>query len=139
MKNKGFTMIELVVAIAIMGIIMILAIPSVKYIQAANRDKKFVAYEKAISMASKAYTDAYSEDMFGSTNTGCAIVTYADLKEKDLIDDIQLRNTDCGRQDTFIYVRRNKKGNYNYDPYVTCRENNKIVYGSGKKPNELKQ
>lgn len=139
MKNKGFTMIELVVAIAIMGIIMILAIPSVKYIQAANRDKKFVAYEKAISMASKAYTDAYSEDMFGSTNTGCAIVTYADLKEKDLIDDIQLRNTDCGRQDTFIYVRRNKNGNYNYDPYVTCRENNKIVYGPGKKPNELKQ
>ena len=94
--KKGFTLIELVVAIAILGIIMIIAVPAVNYIQNDNKDTKYSTYEKAINSAAKAYVDAYNEDLFGIDNTGCAVISYNDLKEKDLIEDIQVRNTDCG-------------------------------------------
>ncbi len=140
MKNRGFTMIELVVTIAILGVLMIIALPTVNYIQANNRNKKFIAYEKAIISSSKLYTDQYSEDMFGSRNTGCAIIKYEDLKERDLIEEIQIKDTICDNSKikstdyknyTYVIVRKSKNGNLNYEGVVSCRtKSSKLLYGT---------
>lgn len=142
MNKNGFTMIELVVAVAIMGIIMIIAIPSVNYIQNDNKDTKYRAYAKSIDAASKLYIDNYSEDIIGSKNSGCGVIRYEDLKEKDLIEDIQLKNTNCGndatgnKNYTYIKVRKSKNGNYGYESNVTCRDSKgNILFG---KPTEGK-
>ena len=124
MKNKGFTLIELVVAIAILGVIMIVALPSISYIQKSNKDTKFRAYYKAVNTAGKAYNDSYSEDLFGTRNTGCAIIKYSDLKTKKLIEDIQVRNTDCGGENTCVVVRKSKNGNYHYETNMKCLAKN---------------
>ncbi len=139
MNKKALTLIELVVTIAILGIITIVAIPSVKNIQELNIDKKFVAFEKSIAAASKLYVDNYQEDIFGSRGTGCEIIYYEDLKAKDLIEDIQVKDTNCNNYGapaehdyTFIIARRTKNMNVNYETYMSCRDsNNKIVYGKG--------
>lgn len=135
-KLKGFTMIELVVAVAIMGVIMIIAIPSIKYIQGSNKDTKYKAYEKAINAAAKAYVDTYYEDLFGQRNTGCAVIYYENLKEKDLIEDIQVKDSYCNNDSTdksytFTVVHKTKNNNYNYDTNVTCRDKNTkdVIYG----------
>ena len=51
MKNKGFTLIELLVAITIMGIIVLMALPSVRRVQLDNKEQKYVAYEKTLKTA----------------------------------------------------------------------------------------
>jgi uncharacterized repeat protein (TIGR02543 family)/prepilin-type N-terminal cleavage/methylation domain-containing protein len=130
MNKKGFTLVELVVAIAILGVITLIAIPTVKSIQSNNTKSKYITYEKALTTSGKAYTDAYDEDLFGAANSGCAIVNYSDLKERDLIQDIQLKNTSCSKY-TCIYVRKTKNGNYHYETHTTCIEKNEIVFGDG--------
>lgn len=129
--RKGFTLIELVVAIAILGVLMIIAIPSVKNIQNSNHDKKYEVYEKAITNSSKLYVDAYSEDLFGVSNTGCAVIKYDDLKVKDLIEDIQLKNTNCNDPGTCVRVKKDKNGSYHYETNIVCKENGNIVFKDG--------
>ena len=39
-NNKGFTMVELLVAMAIMGLLVIMAFPTIRSIQMNNQEKK---------------------------------------------------------------------------------------------------
>ena len=129
-NNKGFTMVELVVAIAILGVLMLIALPTVRMIQTNNKNSKYRAYEKSVASSSKLYVDSYGEDLFGKTHTGCAIIKYSDLKERDLVEDIQIKNNDCSKDDnTYIIVKRTRNKNDHYFPHLTCYENNTIVYG----------
>ena len=78
MKKRGFTLVELLVVITIIGIITMLALPGVQKIQNRNRNKKYEAYADTIESAGKLYTDAYADDMFGMEGSGCAIIKYQD-------------------------------------------------------------
>ena len=77
MNKKGFTLVELIVVIAIMGVILILALPQVGRIRANNRDAKFDAYAQAIERGAKLYVDNYSRDLFGYSDSGCVEVKYS--------------------------------------------------------------
>ena len=91
MKNKkGFTLVELLVAIAIMGIITAIAIPMIRNIREGNENKQYQTYAESLKHAAKLYLDSYEEDMFGRQETGCAIITYNQLKSRNLIKDIPL-------------------------------------------------
>ena len=128
-NNKGFTMVELVVAVAVLGVLMLIALPTVRMIQINNKNSKYRAYEKSVASSSKLYVDSYGEDLFGKEHTGCAIIFYKDLKERDLVEDIQIKNNDCSKDDTYIIVKRTRNKNDHFFPHLTCRENNKIIYG----------
>ena len=52
-KNKGFTLVELLATIAIMGMIMILVTPSIVNLQNNNKKKKFEYYGKTLVEAAK--------------------------------------------------------------------------------------
>ena len=43
-NNKGFTLIEVLVAITIMGIITVMALPGVQQLQSRNRERKYEKY-----------------------------------------------------------------------------------------------
>lgn len=129
MKKQGFTLVELVVAIAILGVITLIAIPTVKKIQESNQKTKYIAYAKSLKSATKAFADAYEEDLFGATNSGCATVKYSDLKAKELVSDIQIKNITCDDDnETFIYVMKSKNGNHGYFSNIVCRQGTDIIY-----------
>ena len=128
-KNQlGFTIIEVIITIAIIGIILVMALPLIGSLKDVN--KKFDAYSSSLLSASKLYTDNKEEELFGNAEEGCAIITFQMLEEANLIKDVSEKNYSCNSTNTQILVMKDKDGLTYFDE-VTCfeKENKEnIVY-----------
>ena len=132
-KTTGFTLIELVVAIAILGIIITIALPVVNGIQVKNEKKKYVSYEESIISSAKLYIDSYGEDKFNKRdlNTQCASIKFEELKSRNLLKSYNLDGVECTGtgDDIAAYVVREESGNYKYYPTIICKKNGEeVVY-----------
>lgn len=127
--EKGFTLIELIVTISIMGVMLILALPQVSKLQQANKDKKYDAYYASIERGAKLYIDTYAKDLFGNNNSGCVAIKYSDLKKQNLAKDFGSSEVTCGNDsETYVEVRK-VNSEYLYSIAMVCRdEKDKIVY-----------
>lgn len=135
-NNKGFTLIEVLVAITIMGIITVMALPGVQQLQSRNRERKYEKYGESLVSSAKLYVDSNEEDIFGYASSGCVDITYKELETKALVKDYETNGVTCAgnfdngdsSDDTFIHVEK-KNDKYVYEPYITCTDKNgKIVY-----------
>ncbi len=118
-NNAGFTLVELIVTISILGIITLLSFPLIRNIATKGDQKKYDEYLEILTNGAKLYNDSYSEDLFGHYEVGCAYVTYDDLEKKKLIKDIQVAELTCDTSNTFVKVEKNKN-RYKYTPYMGC-------------------
>ena len=59
MKNKGFTLVELLVAIVILGIITGLSIPLLRVISNNRTEKQYKTYMDSMIASAKLYNDSY--------------------------------------------------------------------------------
>ena len=136
-NNSGFTLVELVVAVAVLGIITAISLPAINNIQTRNQEKKYTTYEDSILSSVKLYVDAYEEDEFdkSSLKAQCKAVKYEDLKNHNLLKEYDISGVKCqGRkvgQDENIaaYVYKGTDGKYEYYPMIYCQKNGKNVYG----------
>lgn len=128
MNRKGFTLVEVLIVVTILGIIMGLSVPLIRNIQKKNENKKFGVYGKSLVSSAKLYTDSYGIDMFGESNYGCNEISYHDLSKKVLLKDIEGVNASCDDDETLVRViKLNDK--YTYETKITCKnENGKKVY-----------
>ena len=89
MNNKGFTLIEALLVIAIIGILLLTLIPSVITIINKNKEKSCISTRDSIISAAKMYV---AENKYDAINCGNNIVTittlkeYGNIPEKDLDD-----------------------------------------------------
>ena len=132
-NRKGFTLVELLVAISIMGLILVMAIPSIRNLQNSNRETKYEKYGDSILSGTKLYIDSYGKDEFGNAATGCVDIPYSLLKKKNLVKDIKVDNTVCTSKDadnqeiTFVRVRK-ANDQYSYELSIKCTRNGAVVY-----------
>lgn len=130
-NNKGFTLIEVLVSITIMGIITAIALPEVQQLQSKNREKKFVTYEDSLKSSARLYVDSNAVDLFGYREVGCAIINYHELKAKALVKDYATNGITCANNDTFVVVNKSN-GKYTYDVHIKCTKDGKLEYESYK-------
>lgn len=149
MNNKGYTLVELMMAIIIIGIIMGMSFPAIRKIQESNTNQKYTTYGESLVAAAKLYVDAYEEDLFlyeddfdkmslaelnNQMKNGtllpdksqCAFISYEDFKERMLIKDISINGITCYNKNTFVRVIR-KDGKYSYKYYLACGKQTKKI------------
>ena len=126
-NNKGFTMVELLVAMAIMGLLIIMAFPTIRAIQSNNTSTKYKEYGKAALSASKLYVDSYEEDLFDlNDNNGMKSIDLNDLVKKDLLKDISMSDSTCLNGSSVNIIKY--KDDYTYCLNLICSTGGKEVY-----------
>ena len=66
MDNKGFTLSELIVTIALVGVVMAISFPAITKLQSENQREIYKSYEKGLINAAKLYVDKYGRDLWVS-------------------------------------------------------------------------
>lgn len=128
LKEKGFTLIEVIVTLAIIGVILIIALPRIGDLRDSNKDKKYEAYSDSVLAGAKLYVDSESKDMFGNYTSGCATIKYNDLKRKSLVKDFGERNVNVDVDNTYVEVRKANEY-YQYTLSIILRDDdNKVLY-----------
>lgn len=121
MKNKGFTLTELLVVVVILGIISGMAVPLIRGLSNIFERKKYSSYKDSMIVASKLYNDSYSEDLFGHNENGCAYITFDQLVDRNLLKDIDIQGVSCNSDKTYVRVTK-QKDKYMYVGYLACGE-----------------
>ena len=129
LNNKGFTLIEMITAITILGIVSIIALPIISNSGESSKLKKYELYKSSLESAAKLYIDSDGLDEFGSSDTGCIDIPFKVLNvDKGLIEDIDIKDISCNNDKTIVRVFKNDN-TYSYETYLNCKDKNgKIVY-----------
>ena len=119
MNKKGFTLMELLVTVVVLGIIVGLSLPLVRNIQLAQTEKRYITYLDSVGQAAKLYTDSYSEDLYLGRTSGCVYVSYDEMNRYKLLKDIDIRDISCNSEFTAVkIVKFGEK--YYYKPFIGC-------------------
>ena len=119
MKKKGFTLVELLVAIVILGIISGLSIPLLRVLSNSRNERQYKTYMDSMIASAKLYNDSYSEDLFGKNENGCARVSFQTLNEAKLLKDIKISNISCNSDYSKVRILK-LDGQYYYTGVLGC-------------------
>ena len=118
-SKKGFTLVELLAVVVILGIITGISIPLIRNIQEQNTTRKFKTYQDSLKVSAKLYVDSYAEDLFGNEKSGCAVIRYDQLEDKSMIKDISVDKESCNSNLTCVRVVK-MDDKYTYYPMIGC-------------------
>ena len=135
-KNKGFTLVELLATVVILGIITALSFPLLRRFSESSENRRFEIYGQSLIDSAKSYVDAYETDLFGYDRHGVeqtnknACISVAMLEQKKIFKDIKYDNFSCNTDSTFIKVTKEYKlkdsatmtynTTYKYEVYLGC-------------------
>ena len=121
MNKKGFTMIELLATITILGILSIVAIGSVSYLIKNSKQNYYQSQRNNLISAAKSYYQANRSKLPKDIGTDKE-VSYGDLKNSKYIGKLVAsdRKTECDSDGTKVVVTKVDKNKYKYKSYLDC-------------------
>lgn len=110
MKNKGFTLVELMAVITILGIIMLIAVPAVTHFLAKSKDTYFDQTIENIETATEEYLVDYPEKVPESENEYTQILLKT-LIDGGYIDNVKNKDTkqECNEDSVITVTSKGKK------------------------------
>ena len=113
MKNKGFTLVELLAVIIILGVLLSIAVPSVViYLNKADKN-----YYKTLENSVKAAAMKYFNDNLIGTSNEIKIICKSSIAPAY----IEKITTDDGKEcQAYVSFNRTGTNKYKFTPYVKC-------------------
>lgn len=130
MNNKGSTLIEVIVVMVIIGIITVMAFPSITKLQTQNNNKTYLEYEKVLETGAKLYVDKYNRDLWGLNESGCKSIPVQNLLNEKLIKEfVAKKNEVVDKGQSFVNVTKNgSTKKVSYQVYLVIKKGSKTVY-----------
>jgi len=125
LDSKAFTLVELLTVVVLLGVIMMLAIPSLRNLTYNNSEQQYNYHVKFVEEATKLYARNYKSELEKDKTSTCFNIPYQALLEEDLIEEEEIS---C--EGNVILEKRSREG-YNHKYYLTCRDSSgKVVHES---------
>lgn len=125
MKNKGFTLVEMITVIALLGIIGLISIPVVEGVIKRSKGRVYETQLEEIISGAKKYATEYIENI-SSVDGAETIVCLSHLKELGYLENTKIVDprTDLAMDGGIIikYVASSKNYEYRYDEDITSCE-----------------
>lgn len=119
-SKKGFTLVELLCTILILGILMSMAIAGVSNLISKAKDSSDSAKEKTVSMATESYLQA-NRDLLPKSIGEVKYVKVTDLKNSEYLkNNIEDSKGETCMKESYVRVYKFSKTEYIYTPYIYC-------------------
>ncbi len=124
MKNdKGFSMVELLAAVTILGIIAVIGITAVTRILSKAHEEYYKSTEKNLVLAAQSYVQSNKSKLPKITGKKTKI-TAKQLRDANYLkSDLTSYNgkTKCDEEKTYVNIFKYGKSDYSYTAYLTCK------------------
>ncbi len=128
MKEKGFTLIELIAVIILMGMILLIIFPATSRLIRSNENKKYDTYYDSVQEQIELYARTRRDELGGIKGSGCVDdKKLSDLKSYDYIKEYkEEKDVSCYSPSDFSQERLQQLGIKTNKEYVNIRiDNNK--------------
>ena len=122
-KRNGFTMVELLATITILGVLMTIAIGSVSLILKKGRENYYTSQRNNLIAAAKSYYQA-NRSLLPKEIGDTKEVNLDTLNGQKFIDTVYAadKKTKCSGTETKVVVTAIEKNKYKYKSYLKCNE-----------------
>lgn len=119
-KKKGFTLVELLAVIVILGLLMTFAIPSVSRLISRSKNENIDSHRKTLIMAAESYLQNNKEELPKDIGED-KLIKAKTLKDQNYLKkDIYNADKKSCMKDSVVRVYKYDTENYNYTAYIYC-------------------